>query len=289
MNLLNLSFMCVNIITMKKKLFLTAILLSIFTLSTFAQTKVSQKAQDYIDSFMKLRMDLTVYQNDKPTASKKLSAYKSSHPYSDLSEQEKLIVESFYLLEDYNWTWEDSSNDARLQRLLQAQINKNEDYIAKNEGKISGWLYVITADTFSCYMSYNPVSGAMKYGMKLKKYYEKCLELDPSNSYCLTHIAQWYYWAPGINGGSTKKAQSYFTSGLTNAKNSAEKFYAEIFLSQILYENKDKAGAQTHLNKAKTYCPDSQYTKEIEQYNKEGYSLFTYSKKKAENENRVNQ
>lgn len=281
--------MCASIVFMKKKIILASILLSIISINSFAQTKISQKAQDYINSFMKQRMELTVYQNDKAAASKKLSAYKSSHPYNDFTEQEKLIIESFYLLEDYNWTWEDKSNDSRLQKLLQAQINKNEDYISKNEGNISGWLYVITADTFSCFMSYNPVSGAMKYGMKLKNYYEKCLQIDPSNSYCLTHLAQWYYWAPGISGGSTKKAQSYFNSGLTNAKNSAEKFYAEIFLSQILYENKDKAGAQTHLNKAKSYCPESQYVAELEKYNKEGYSLFTYSKKKAEDEKRVSQ
>lgn len=272
-----------------KRNIITSLITLLLSINLFGQTSISTQAKDYIDSFMTFRMELTIYQNDKATASKKLKEYKSAHPFSSFSAQEKLIFETFYLLEDYNWTWEDKANDSRLQKELLAQIDKNEAYISSNAGKINAWLYVLTSDTLSCYMSYNPVSGAMKYGMKVKKYYDLCLELDPTNSYCLSHLAQWYYWAPGISGGSKKKATANFESALKNAKNNAEKFYAEIFLSQMMYENKDKAGATTHLNKAKTYCPKSQYVAELEKYNGLGYSLFTYSKKKAEDEKRVNE
>lgn len=273
---------------MKTKSIFISLILFVLSLNLFAQTNLSKKALDYIDGFNKFKMETTAFHNDKNAAAAKVKAYKSNHPYSDFSTQEKLIIDTFILLEEYNYTWEDKANDARLQKVLMAQIEKNEAYIAANEGNTSGWLYTITADCFSCYMSYNPISGALKYGLKLKKYYETCLKLDPDNSMNLTHLAQWYYWAPVVNGGSIKKAISYCQSGVEKAKTPADKFYAEILLSQILYENKDKTGAKSHLAKAKTYCPNSEYVKELEKINDSGYSLFSYNKKKAEDDNRVN-
>lgn len=271
---------------MKTKIITFFLLLSSFTV--FAQNKISQKAQDYIDSFMNFRMELSVYQNQKATAVSKIKAYQSSNPYQDFSEQEKLIIDTLFKLEDYHYTRDDKSNDERLQKLLFNQFQKNEAYINANKNNVSSWLYVVTADSVSSYMSYNPVSGAMKYGLKVKKYYENCIELEPKHSYCLSHLAQWYYWAPAINGGSTKKAINYCTNAVTYANNNAEKFFAEIFLSQFLYDNKDKTGAQTHLNKAASYCPKSTLVTELQAYNKQGYSLFTYNKKQAEDDNRMN-
>lgn len=277
-----------KIMNIKHKILIYFIILFTLNSNIFSQTKqISKEANDYIDSFMNFRMELTKYK-DKKTAATEVQKYKNLHPYSSFTNQEKLIIDTFLLLEKYNYTWEDSSNNASLQNQLLNQINLNEKYITTNPAGTNEWLYVLTADTFSCYMSYNPVSGALKYGLKVKEYYEKCLSLNPKNSYCLTHYGQWFYWAPAVNGGSKKKAMSNFSLGLTYAKNNAEKFYAEIFMSQMYYDQKDKQSAKTHLDKAKTYCPASEYIKELENYNAEGYSLFTYSKKKAEDEKRVN-
>ncbi len=269
-----------------KSFFLSSLFIFILNFNLFCNKNISEKAENYIDSFMNFRVELTQFK-DKSFAAEELEKYRIQNAYTDFSEQEKLIIDSFYLLEKYNYIWENKENDKYLQNALLSQMDENFKFISENKGNVNEWLYVITADTISCYMSYSPVSGAIKYGTKVKEFYEECLKLDAENSYCLTHIGQWYFWAPGIAGGSGKKALYYFEKGLNAAKNNAEKFYALIFLSQFLYENKDKSDAQNYLDSAKALFPKSVYLNEIQEYNNKGYSLFSYSKKKAKDENRV--
>lgn len=268
----------------QKKLFV--VLLSFIMAGAWSQTSISANAQKYVDSFMNLRMELTI-NKEKKDAVAQLNKYKSSNPYASFTNQEKLVIESFYLLEKYNYTWEEKGTEETLKKELISQADKNEKFIKANKNNVCDWLYVVTADIYSCYMSYSPMSGALKYGMTVKNYYLECLKINPKNSYCLTHMGQWYYWAPGINGGSEKKALQSFKDAVTYARNNAEKFYAQIFLSQMYYEKKDKVTAKSMLNIAKNYCPKSEYIKELEGYNAQGYSLFTASKKKAEDEKRV--
>lgn len=268
-----------------KKLTFLSIFLFFLSFNVFAQKTISTKAQNYIDSFMNLRMELTRFKDGKD-ANKELNKYKNENTYSDFSEEEKLIIDSFYLLEKYNYIWEDKSNDDILQKELLALAEKNEKFMKNHKDNINDWLYVVTADLYSCYMSYSPFSSGLKYGMTVKDYYLECLKINPKNSYCLTHMGQWYYWAPGINGGSEKKALQSFLDAVTYARNNAEKFYAYMFLSQMYYEKKDKTNASANLAKAKSYYKESQLISELEYYNSIGYSLFTYSKKKSEDQNR---
>ena len=271
---------------MKTKKTLLIALFSFLFINIHAQTTISANGQKYIDNFMKLRMELTA-NKEKKDAVKALNSYKASNPYANYTNQEKLIIDSFYILEKYNYTWEEKGTEAALKKELISQADKNEAFIKNNKNNTSGWVYVLTADLYSCYMSYSPMSGAMKYGMTVKNYYQECLKIDPKNSYCLTHMGQWYYWAPGINGGSNKKALQSFKDAVTYARNDADRFYANMFLSQMYFELKDKASAKTYLSKAETIYPASETVKELKKYNAQGYSLFTYSKKKAEDEKRV--
>jgi len=270
------------------KRIITLILLTIcFTFALIGESLLTEKGLNAINNFQQLRMELTEFQDNKTEAVKKLEEYNNLHKNDQLSEQEKLIIESFYISELYNYIWDDKSNDEMLQNAFLAQIEKNEQYISANEGKISDWLYMLTADSFSCYMSYNPVSGAMKYGVKLRKYYEKALEINPANSVCRTHYAQWFYWAPGINGGSKKKALANFKQALDDAKTPADKFYGNIFYSQIAFEQISKETGAEYLAKAKAIYPKSTYITELEYWNGRGYSLFGKDKKKAEEERNV--
>lgn len=269
-----------------KKLHSFILVLFLFIGNIFSQEVLTAPAKKYIDDFMALRVTLTTYK-DKTQAASQLEKYKNSNVYSDFSVQTKLIIDTFYLLEKYNYIWENKANDNMLKTALLKQITLNEAFIEKNPSKVNDWLYVLTADTMSCYMSYNPMGSALKYGMKVKDYYEKCLSINPKNSYCLTHYGQWFYWAPAINGGSKKKALNNFINAVTYSTTNADKFYAYLFLSQMYFDQKDSVSAKNNLAKAKTYCPNSEYIKEIEKYNLQGYSMFTYSKKKAEDEKRI--
>lgn len=270
-----------------KHLILSGLIFITLAASLNAQSNLSAEASKYIDSFLDLRVELTQYQKEKSKAVTVLNQYKEKHPYANFSQQEKLIIDSLYSCELFNYVYEDKSYDASLKKELLALINEEEDFIKKNAGNINEWLYIMTADTFSCYMAYSPISGAVKYGLKVKKYYEEAIAINPKNSLCLNHYSQWFYWAPGINGGSKKKTKTYLESALDCAKTNADKFYAQVYYSQILYDLGDKDACTTYLNKAKALYPKSNLITELEEANKEGYSIFTNSRRKAENTKRM--
>lgn len=273
-----------------KKMLLTAIVMAVFSIgNVFASPIISDKALEEFDEFMNLRMKLSIYETPEE-AIEKIHEYDNEHKdiIATFSEQEQLIYEDFVLLELYNYLREDKKNDDYLKEALLKQAQKNDAYFDNHDAsEIDEWLYVISADTYSCYMSFNPISGALKYGMKLKKYYEECLKINPENSYCLTHLAQWYYWAPGISGGSYSKAGKNFEKAVECARNASERYYAYIFLSQFLYERKQKDKCEEILAKALEEEPESKYAKLLQDVNKQGYSLFTYSEKQAREDGRV--
>lgn len=270
-----------------KRLLNLLIITMTLTLPVLGQSMLTPKGDAAIKDFLQLRMELTEFQDNKAKAVENLNSYWSKITLSDFSEQEALILESFYYSELYNYIWDDKSNDKMLQDIFTKQIEKNDKFIESNEGNVSDWMYMNTADCYSNYMSYNPVSGAMKYGTKVKKYYEKALEINPKNSTCRTHYAQWFYWAPGISGGGKKKALSQFKTAMEDANTPADKFYAYIFYSQIALEQIDSKTCSEYLNKAKEIFPKSTYVTELEYWNGRGYSLFGKDKKKAEEERNV--
>lgn len=267
-----------------KKLIFALAAFACLNFAVFANPVLSEKGNSELLKFLQFRVDLTEHQKNKSEAEKLLKEYKDNTVFESFELQDQLVLESFYLCELYNYIWDNKENDSMLQNAFLYQIKKNENYIDNNSDKVTDWMYLITADCFSCYMSYNPVSGAMKYGIKVRKFYEKSIELNPENSLAYTRIAQWYYWAPGINGGSKKKALSNFEKAVQIAKSNSDMFYADIFYSQIMFDNGKKTEAAEYLKKAREIFPASEYVTELEEYNSKGYSLFAKDKKKSEEE-----
>ena len=76
----------------QKKLFV--VLLSFIMAGAWSQTSISANARKYVDSFMNLRMELTI-NKEKKDAVAQLNKYKSSNPYTSFTNQEKLVIESF--------------------------------------------------------------------------------------------------------------------------------------------------------------------------------------------------
>lgn len=198
---------------------------------------------------------------------------------TSFSEEEELILENFVLLERYNYLKDDSNNKELLRSSLKAQKEKCDAWLKANKKEVPNkWLCVTYADTISCYISFS-VSDVIKYGLSIKDYYLKAYAQDENTSYVLTNLAQWYYWAPKLNGGSKKKAGDYFEKAVKAARTDAERYFADIFLSQYLFETGDKGRSATLLREAKSYCPESHYVALIEGANKDGLSFFAWSKK----------
>ena len=197
------------------------------------------------------------------------------------NEQEKIILENFFVMEKYNYLYEKPGQAKIQHELLGKQLEKIEQFIKENNGiPLNEYFYCTQADVTSCYMGYS-IGDVLKYGASVKPLYKKALEANPNFSYALTNIGQWYYFAPKIAGGSKKKTLAYFEKAQANASTSAQKYFADIFLSQLLFENKQFEKCRELLDEAQSFCPQSNYIKKIRRANEAGLSLYEYNKKKS--------
>ena len=275
-----------------KRIRITLICISVLTLSLaslFSET-ISAEAQKEIDGFMTLRMNLASCASPE-TALSEIEAYAAEHfsenALASFTDEEKLIFENFKILEQYNYMRQIPSMEGSLKSLIRTQYDKNDAYFsAHKNGTINKWLWSTAADMLSCNLSYATVGVIMRDGIAVKKYYEKALNEDPAMSYALTNIAQWYYFAPSIGGGSKTKAGEYFERAVRDARTDAETYFAKIFLSQFLFDDKtQKAESSKLLDEADSLQKGGSYIAWIKKVNKAGYSLLEYNAKKMTPDN----
>ncbi|MGN0728166.1 tetratricopeptide repeat protein [Treponema sp.] len=250
---------------------------------SFAQ-EISRNAQSLIDSFFNLRMNLSVYEeSDTESIIAEIERFGESNAdkIGMLSEQEKIILENFSVMEKYNYLYK-LPGQAKIQHeILGSQLEKIEAFLKQNSSsQLSAYFYCTQADVTSCYMGYS-IGDVLKYGASVKVLYEKALGLSPEFSYALTNIGQWYYFSPKIAGGSKKKTLSCFEKARENAATEAQKYFADIFLSQILFENGESEKCRALLDEALSFCPESTYVKKIIAINQSGLSLYEYNRKKS--------
>jgi len=257
----------------------------ILTVHVSAAENLSQQAENAIDQFMTLRMNLAAYEKPED-ALRQIDTYHdmylSENMISGFTGEEKLILENFEILERYNYLYKMQGNESKLKTLLQTQNDKTEKWITSRKDEIiNKWLYCTGADILSCSLSYASVTKILHDGLAVKTYYEKALEQDPSMSYALTNIAQWYYYAPSFGGGSKSKAKKCFELAVKGARNGAEIYYAKIFLSQYLFEDASKRSESTALlADADSIQPGGHYIQWLRKINKAGYSLYYYNSHK---------
>ena len=251
-------------------------------LSLSAAAEISDKAQAEIDAFMTFRMNLSVCDTAE-SALAKINAYHIQHSsgpdFMSFTDEEKLILENFEVLEIYNYMRKIVGKESEIKKLICSQYDKNDTWFSSHKNDtINKWLYCTAADMLSCNLSYASVTTIMHDGLAVKTYYEKALLQDPDMSYALTNIAQWYYYAPSFGGGSKSKAKSCFEHAVTYARTNAETYYAKIFLSQYLFEDEAQRGkSATLLADADVYQPGGHYVEWLRRINKAGFSLYYYN------------
>ncbi|MBO4321231.1 MAG: hypothetical protein J5857_12260 [Treponema sp.] len=253
----------------------------LFTGHVFASA-ISGEAQKKIDEFMKLRMEITACSTQQEALSKVEAFEKQFQPQkSSFNQEENLIIDNFIILEKYNCYSKMGWSSSNLRNIMKTQKEILEVYFKTNPRKQANkWLVCTYGDVLSCFMAFS-VGDVLKCGLTVKDCYDSVIKEDPSFSYGLTNAAQWYYWAPGINGGSKKKAGQYFEKAVSSARNSAEKYFAEVFYSQYLLENKQKEQSTVHLDNARALCPSSKTVQELKTLNASGKSMFAASKEKS--------
>lgn len=253
-----------------------------------AEAALSSGAAALIDSFFDLRMNLSLTDGSSEAGEKKIIG-DIGRFYSDneksiraLTEQEQLVLENFIIMEKYNYLYE-KPGQAKVQHEILGKQRARLEAFAQSvpDSQLSGYFLCTWADVTSCYMGYS-VSDVLKYGAGIKPLYEKALEREPELSYALTNLGQWYYFAPGITGGSKKKALACFEKARGAARTDSQKYFADIFLSQLLFERKEYGRCRELLSEAESFCPGSLYLARIRSANESGLSLYEYNRKKSD-------
>jgi hypothetical protein len=247
-----------------------------------ADAKISDKAQAEIDAFMSFRMNLSLCSTPEEALSR-IDSYHNAHftaiQTASFTDEEKLILENFEVLEIYNYMRQIKGKEPDIKNLIHLQYQKNDKWFPAHKNEtVNKWLYCTAADMLSCNLSYASVTTIMHDGLAVKTYYEKAIEQDPNMSYALTNIAQWYYYAPSVGGGSKAKAKNCFELAVAGARTNAEKYYAKIFLSQYLFEDaamREKSSAL--LAEADSFQPGGHYVAWLRRINKAGFSLYYYN------------
>jgi hypothetical protein len=267
---------------MKKTLtFLSLMILSIFafSMSVFAENNLSTKDFTAIRELMDYRPELT--SENPETALTKIANYRenlfSEENKKNLSEQGSLILETFLILEEFNYLYEINPKHPNIESIVMPQNQILEKWIKSHkEEEISSWLYVTAGDLLSCSMSLYSIPKAMEIGLLVKNYYEIALEKNPNMCYGNLNMAQWFFHAPAIGGGSKKKAKELFQVALKNASGKGETFYTNLLYSQFLLDQNDKKNASAYLSKAESIQPDSKKIVFVKKLNDNGFTLFYY-------------
>lgn len=272
-----LHFDIISIIVMHMRKAFSIFFLFLFVeFSVCANSTLKASDEKAVNDVMQFR--LTLLDKDSQAALTKINEYKNSAlSNKELSEQAYLIIESFLILEQFNYIYEANQKDERLKDLILPQVRKLDEFIEKNEkSEINKWLWTIAGDTISCSLGFMPTGEAMKRGLVIKTYYLNAIEQDACFSYALMNAGQWFFQAPAIGGGSKTKARSYFEAAVTNAKTPAEVYYSNAFLSQSRFDEDRKDEAAALLKKAEEVIKGGFLVDKMKKVNELGYHYFYY-------------
>lgn len=269
----------------KKHFILLASLLLFFAKPFILQgqtksAEISSTAEKLIYDFMELRINLSRTETDAEALILIDDFMNRNYfPQKEIfSEQEQVILENFYITERYNYLQYDINKGKLIsENELLELLKRNDAFFEKNKNtELNRWTLVTSANAIGCYMSFKPTQTALKYGTIQKDWYKKACDQKEGYWYGTAHLAQWYFFAPGIFGGSKKKALSLFKDALSYANTNAEKYYSNIFLSQFYFTEGNVTLSEEYLSAADSYLPGGRYVKFIKEINSKGKSTFKY-------------
>lgn len=276
----------------KLLLCVTVTIFALISNPVFATPQFTQFEENYINPLMDFRLSLTTL--EPMVAYEKVDSFGEKLIKGNLSKEETLILETFLVLEKYNYLYENNQKDPRIKDLIMPQIAKIDAFLEENKnGKLNKWFYCIAGDAFSCCMQFLPMGDAMNRGLRIKDFYLEALKQDPNMNYGLINAGQWFFQAPAIGGGSKIKAKNYFEHALEVARNKAEKYYASIMLSQFRFDEGNVKKCDELLNQAENLVPGSKTLTKVRNVNSVGSTWFYYvvhreeiNKKIAKNESK---
>lgn len=272
-----------------KKFFLGFVFL--FFVSPFFAQNLNDDETGLIQKTLDARLHTRVFDNEDD-AIKYMQDFRQSLEDSgeleNVSEQTVLIIDNMINLEIYNYMYQKDMYSDNLKTFITDQYNKNVDFEETQKNvSYSPWYYFSRGDIYNSTMQFLAQSTAIKIGLQEKDDYDQLVESNPEMSFGLINTALWYFFAPGIGGGSKKTALSYFERSLKSAACDYERFYSRVYLSQVLFEDKNYDECSRLLKECDEILPENVYTAFIRFLNNNNYSLLTYTNNREKVEKKL--
>lgn len=262
--------------SLRKTIVIAALLLA--SHGIFAQS-FSPAAVKLLTDFEKTRLELTTFQ-DKADSIKRIDSFiaERTSDIANLSQEEKCVFDSLVYMEKFTYTVfyaGEGKEHAPAFRNFKNQLKK----YAKNPGA-DKWTHYTYGCIVSYWMAYS-IPDILLNGMSVKGMYEDSLKKDPNFSASYLMLGQWCFYSPTIFGGGKDKAKTYYRKALDTAVSDTDRYFANMYYSQILFELKEYAESSKYMAAAKSYCPKSQYLARVAEYNARGKSMFEMNEEKS--------
>jgi len=273
------------------KIFLVTVLFSLFSVNVWAND-FSAFENEQIQEVLEFRVQTRMYASvDK--AISEISKYHQqkldSSIQSKLSDEAKITIDNMLVLAEYSYRYEKDAKGSDLKPFIMPQYEKVLAWNENHPAADSNPYYILSAyDIINSTMQFLPQSQSIKLGLAEKSDYDELRKKYPNLAFAKTSSGLWYYMAPAIGGGSKSLAKELFGDAVKTASSNYETFYANIYYSQILFEEKNTAEYEKYLSVAEKLLPENRYTPFIRKMNAAGFSLLYYSNNREKVDAKLN-
>lgn len=260
---------------------------SIFAVAGFALAVISfapaaeftTAENQFVQELLAFRLSLRTYATDDEVIAA-VQTYRSAHSeqIAAFGEEAQIAAHNMLATAEYNAYYAKDMHAPEMEGILRPQYERLTAYAAAHPiEKQNPWFTLTSADIINAMMQFLKQKDAINLGLQEKKDYAVVVEKAPKMAFAHMLSGFWYYYAPAIGGGSKKKARQFFSDALTYAANDYERYYGNINLSQMQFEDKNKTEAARFLDEAEKILPATRYVAFIRKINALGYSLFDYN------------
>lgn len=197
---------------------------------------------------------------------------------SKISDEAKLIFDNLLTLERWQYLWETDPQMPGLKEMIWTQYERIMEWNAAHPfSEQNAYLKLSSFDLINSTMQYMPRGQMIKLGFQEKKVYDELLVSDPDNCIVCLNAGQFYYNVSEVLSGAKPKAKGIYQRAIQVASNNFEKYFANIFMAQMLLEEKDMEGYGNCLAAAEAAIPGTPYMEFVKAVNAKGCTLYEYA------------
>ncbi|MGL5254633.1 MAG: hypothetical protein ACRC9L_06555 [Brevinema sp.] len=249
-------------------------MIRIFVLLSLVVT-TSSFGQDYLNALNNIYLS-GVNANGSPFDSKQAYTTALSNQMnadlakSSLTEEQKLVYKA-RAAEIFAGTFANPNNNTMTADSVKNMKAVEIEMLAyESKNKVGKEFYAAAGSIGSRTIHFENLSSMIRISKRNMDFYEKALKIDRNYVPALIGRGQWFFYAPKIGGGDTRKAFRDFEAAYKAATSNNLKYEALIWMSQVYFRDKKPAQAAEELAKAAAIYPNGYFHTTVQDANKRG-------------------